>query len=48
MEIGDYFIEIGDYFSKQRILMKTKKMRDARTSRFQAVARRDLCSEAQS
>ena len=25
-----------------------KKMRDARTSRFQAVARRDLCSEAQS
>ena len=25
------------------ILMKTKKMRDARTSRFQPVARRDLC-----
>ena len=23
--------------------MKTKKMRDARTSRFQPVARRDLC-----
>ena len=29
------------------IFMTTKKMRDARTSRFQAVARRDLRSEAQ-
>ena len=35
-------------FTQLLVFMKTEQMRDARTSRFQAVARRDLCSEAQS
>ena len=44
----DVFKENELIFTKSDIFMKTKKMRAVRTIHFQAVARRDLCSEAQS
>ena len=51
----DFFTENGLEFSTENgflifltFPMKTKKMRDVRTSRLPVVARRDLHSEAQS
>ena len=54
LKIREYISEIDISLENRQFIrfltfvMKTKKMRDVRTSLFQAVARRDLCSEAQS